>query len=418
MSAEPLLADAPWLISGGTARVLQLLNVGGEEARVVGGAVRNALLGLVPGDIDIATTALPDEVIRRAKAAGIKSVPTGIDHGTVTLVIDGIPYEVTTLREDTETFGRKAKVAFGRDWVKDAERRDFTMNGLSADAEGVVYDHVGGIADAAARRVRFIGDPDQRIAEDYLRILRFFRIHAAFGAGDPDREGYLACIRGRAGLASLSAERLRMEMLKLLVAGGASAAALAMAEGGLLQALIGGVAYTGPLTVMIAIERELGVPASTTRRLAALTVAVTEDAKRVAVRLRLSNAETKALDSMGHRWWRFATKDEAHARRLLYRLGAERYHDRVLLAWARAGDDAGSSRWRALAELPQRWTAPKFPLRAADFIARGMAEGPALGHVLTLAEDAWLAADFPLDEAALASIADQAAARVSRDERT
>ena len=415
---EPVLADAPWLTAGGTARVLGLLNTGGEEARVVGGTVRNALLGLPPGDMDIATTALPDEVMRRAKAAGIKSVPTGIDHGTITLVIEGEPYEVTTLREDTETFGRKAKVAFGRDWVKDAERRDFTMNGLSVDARGVVHDHVGGIADAKARRVRFIGDPDQRIAEDFLRILRFFRIHAAFGAGDPDRNGYLACIRGRAGLASLSAERVRMEMLKLLVAGGASAAVLAMAEGGLLQALIGGVAYTGPLSAMIAIERELGLAASSTRRLAALTVAVTEDAKRVAVRLRLSNAETKALDSMGHRWWRFASKDEANARRLLYRLGPERYHDRVLLGWARTGGDVTSMRWRALAELPQRWTAPKFPLKAADFIARGLAEGPALGHVLTLAEDAWLAADFPLEETALATIADQAAARVGRDERT
>lgn len=413
----PLFADAPWLISGGTARVLQLLNADGEEARVVGGAVRNALLGLVPGDIDIATTARPEEVMRRAKAAGIKGVPTGIDHGTVTLVIDGHPYEVTTLREDTETFGRKAKVAFGRDWVKDAERRDFTMNGLSVDAAGIVYDHVGGIADARARRVRFIGDPDQRIAEDYLRILRFFRIHAAFGAGEPDRDGTLACIRGRAGLASLSAERVRMEMLKLLVTSGASAAALAMAEGGLLQALVGGVVYTGPLATMVAIERELGLAASSTRRLAALTVAVTEDARRVAARLRLSNAETKALDSMGHRWWRLATKDEASARRLLYRLGAERYHDRVLLGWARNGGDVTSPRWRALAELPQRWTAPKFPLRAADFIARGLAEGPALGHVLTLAEDAWLAADFPRDETALAAIADQAAARISRDER-
>ena len=417
MSAEPILAQAPWLTSGGTARVLALLNADGEEARVVGGAVRNALLGLVPGDIDIATTARPEEVVRRAKAAGIKSVPTGIDHGTVTLVIDSQPYEVTTLREDTETFGRKARVVFGRDWVKDAERRDFTMNGLSVDARGVVYDHVGGIADAKARRVRFIGDPDQRIAEDYLRILRFFRIHAAFGAGEPDRDGYLACIRGRAGLASLSAERVRMEMLKLLVAGGASAATLAMADGGLLQALISGVGYTGPLAAMIAIEHELGLTASATRRLAALTVAVTEDAKRVATRLRLSNAEAKALDSMGHRWWRFANKDEANARRLLYRLGVERYHDRVLLGWARMESDVHASRWRDLAELPQRWTAPKFPLRAADCIARGMAEGPALGHVLTLAEDAWLAADFPLDDAALASIADQAVERITRDQR-
>src|SRR5271156_4166423 len=173
--------DAPWLSTGPAARVLALLNSEGEEARVVGGAVRNALLEVPIGDIDIATTALPAEVVRRAKAASIKSVPTGIEHGTVTLVIDGQPFEVTTLREDTETFGRKAKVAFGRNWVRDAERRDFTINGLSADAAGLVHDYVGGLEDIATRRVRFIGEPEKRIAEDYLRILRFLRIHAAYG---------------------------------------------------------------------------------------------------------------------------------------------------------------------------------------------------------------------------------------------
>ena len=199
MSQARVLDDALWLRSGPASRVLALLNGDGEEARVVGGAVRNALLKVPTGDIDIATTALPTEVIRRARAAGIKSVPTGIEHGTVTLVVDAQPFEVTTLRQDIETFGRKAKVAFGRDWVADAERRDFTINGLSVDAGGVVHDHVGGLDDIAARRVRFIGDPDRRIAEDYLRILRFFRIHAAYGAGEPDRAGYLACIRGREG---------------------------------------------------------------------------------------------------------------------------------------------------------------------------------------------------------------------------
>ncbi|HET6838157.1 MAG TPA: CCA tRNA nucleotidyltransferase, partial [Bradyrhizobium sp.] len=211
MSEARVLNNALWLRSGPTARVLELLNGEAEEARVVGGAVRNALLQIPVADIDIATTALPADVIRRAKAAGIKSVPTGIEHGTVTLVIDSQPFEVTTLREDTETFGRKAKVAFGRDWVRDAERRDFTINGLSVDAEGVVHDHVGGLDDIAARRVRFIGDPNQLIAEDYLRILRFFRIHAAYGAGQPDRAGILACIGARAGLATLSAERVRLE---------------------------------------------------------------------------------------------------------------------------------------------------------------------------------------------------------------
>lgn len=416
-----MLIDAPWLRSGAAARVLALLNGDGEQARVVGGAVRNALLKIPPGDVDIATTALPDEVVRRAKAAGIKSVPTGIEHGTVTLVVDAQPFEVTTLREDTETFGRKAKVAFGRDWVRDAERRDFTINGLSVDATGLVHDHVGGLKDIEARRVRFIGDAGQRIAEDYLRILRFFRMHAAYGVGEPDRAGYLACIGGREGLAHLSAERVRMEMLKLLVAEGVLGAVTAMADAGLLLAIVGGVAYTGPFAAMIAAERALGLAPHAVRRLAALTVAVTEDAKRVAARLRLSNSENKMLDSMGHRWWRLAGMDALRARQRLYRLGEEQYRDRLMLAWARSGEsrnaDHGADYWREFATLPQRWTAPKFPLRAADFISRGIAEGPALGHVLTLAEDAWLAADFPLAPAALAAIADQTVNRFNRDHR-
>jgi poly(A) polymerase len=417
MSVARVLDYAPWLKSGPTARVLELLNGSGEEARVVGGAVRNALLKIPTGDIDIATTAVPTEVIRRAKAAGIKSVPTGIEHGTVTLVVEAQPFEVTTLREDTETFGRKARVAFGRDWVRDAERRDFTINGLSVDAAGVVHDHVGGLDDILAKRVRFIGDPDARISEDYLRILRFFRIHAAYGSGEPDRAGYLACIRARGGLASLSAERVRMEMLKLVVAQGAAAATLAMADGGLLQSIVGGVAYTGPFAAMISAERLLGFAPDAVRRLGALAVAVTEDARRVATRLRLSNAETKALDSMGHRWWRLAGMDEATARRRLYRVGADRYRDRLMLAWARSGRNFDSASWRQLATLPERWSAPKFPLKAADFIARGVVEGPALGQVLALAEDAWLAADFPLDKDVVKTIADQTVTRFTRDIR-
>ncbi|MGY3529473.1 MULTISPECIES: CCA tRNA nucleotidyltransferase [Bradyrhizobium] len=417
MSEVRLLSDAPWLASGPAARVLGLLNADGEEARVIGGAVRNALMRLPLADIDIATTALPEEVIRRAKRAGIKSVPTGIEHGTVTLVVDGQPFEVTTLREDTETYGRKAKVAFGRDWVRDAERRDFTINGLSVDTSGVVHDHVGGLADIEARRVRFIGDAAQRIAEDYLRILRLFRFHAAYGVGEVDRAGYLACISGRAGLAGLSAERIRMEMLKLVVANGAAGAVVAMGDGGLLLPLFGGVAYTGPFAAMIEIEQLMALKPSATRRLAALTVAVTEDARRIASRLRLSNAEAKALDSMGHRWWRLPGMDEARAKRRLYRLDEEPYRDRLLLAWARTGANRDVEQWRALATLPQRWRAPHFPLRASDFIARGIAEGPALGHVLTLAEDAWLAADFPLDPQVLSGIADQTVSRFTRDHR-
>jgi tRNA nucleotidyltransferase/poly(A) polymerase len=420
MSERPATAKiiAPWLTSGPAARVLALLNADGEEeARIVGGAVRNALLDLPVGEIDVATTALPEDVIRRARAARIKCVPTGIEHGTVTLVIEGAPIEVTTLREDIETFGRKAKVAFGRDWARDAQRRDFTINGLSLSADGVVHDHVGGLADIASRRVRFIGEPARRIGEDFLRILRFFRIHAAYGEGEPDRAAMEACIAAREGLASLSSERVRMEMLKLVVAKGAADALIAMEDSGLLGRITAGVSYHGPFANMIEAERMLGFAADPIRRLGALTVATPEDAKRLSVRLRLSNAETKRLDSMGHRWWRMRGMDEEVARRRVYRLGADRYTERVMLAWARSGRDFSNARWRDLATLTRRWSAPVFPLKAADFIARGLKEGPALGHVLTLAEDAWLAANFPLDEAAVAAIADQTLQRFRHDHR-
>ncbi len=417
MNAPDSLRDAPWLRAGATARVLTLLNSGGEEARVAGGAVRNALLGFPIGDIDIATTALPEEVIRRAKLAHIKAVPTGVEHGTVTLVIDGQPFEVTTLREDIETFGRKAKVAFGRDWTRDAMRRDFTINGLTVTPDGTVYDEVGGRADIAARRVRFIGEPSQRIAEDSLRILRFFRIHAAYGEGAPDRAGYEACIAGRDGLAELSAERIRTEMLKLMVAKGAAEALVAMDDAGLLLRLTAGVVYHGAFANMIVAEQQMGLAPDAILRLGALAVAVTEDAKRLSQRWRLSNAETKRLDSMGHRWWRAAGMDEAIAQRRLYRLGAARYRDRMMLAWARAGRDVNAPQWHDLTALPERWTPPAFPLKAADFIARGIAEGPALGHILTLAEDAWLALQFPLDSAALKTIADDTVAKFTRDHR-
>jgi poly(A) polymerase len=208
-----------------------------------------------------------------------------------------------------------------------------------------------------------------------------------------------------------------MEMLKLVVAQGAADAVTAMADGGLLLLILGGVAYPGTFSAMIAAEHSLGLGPDPVRRLGALAVAVTEDAKRLGSRLRLTNQETRTLDSMGHRWWRLAGMDEAIARRRLYRLGAERYRDRLMLAWARAGADSDSASWRELALLPERWSAPKFPLKAADFIARGIAEGPALGQVLALAEDAWLAANFPLDESVLEVVADQTVTRFTRDHR-
>jgi tRNA nucleotidyltransferase/poly(A) polymerase len=386
--------------------VLELLNADGEEARVVGGAVRNALMGRSVAEIDIATTAVPDEVMRRAGAANVRFAPTGVDHGTVTLIVDGRPYEVTTLREDVETFGRKARVAFGREWSRDAARRDFTINALYASADGTVYDYTGGLDDLAGRRVRFIGEAERRIAEDYLRILRFFRIHAAYGTGPVDREGLRACVSGRSGLANLSAERIRSEMLKLLDADGASSALREMGDSGLLLDLLGGVTYHAAFDAMVAAEQELALPPEPIRRLAALAVIVVEDAERLTERLRLSNAESAELVSMAYRWWRLVSVDEGQARVQLYKLGPERYRDRLMLAWARTGGDAG--RWLGLATLPARWTAPAFPLKAADFMAQGLQPGPALGAALARAEQFWIDDGFPSGKAELAAIANRA----------
>jgi poly(A) polymerase len=409
----PRRLDAEWLQAAHLTDLLAVLDRAGEEARVVGGAVRNALLGEPLGDIDIATTALPAEVVRRAQAAGFKAVPTGIEHGTVTVVVLGRPFEVTTLREDVETFGRHAKVAFGRDWKRDAERRDFTMNALSAARDGTVYDYVGGLADIEARRVRFIGDAATRIAEDYLRILRFFRFHAAYGEGALDPAGVAACIAGRAGLEQLSRERIRMELIKLLLAKHAVPVLAVMTEVGLLEPVLGGVPLLASHANMRKLEAALAFEPDAVRRLGALAVAVVEDAERLRERLRLANLEYERLASMADGWWHISPQlggQGAHA--LLYRLGPERFADRVLLAWTRSPQGAADHAWRLLATLPARWTAPRFPLKAADFIARGVAKGPRLGAAMRAAEEAWIAAGFPDEEAAIAAIADATVAEL------
>jgi poly(A) polymerase len=401
--------EAPWLAEPPLADLLAVLDRDGEQARVVGGAVRNTLLGAPHGDIDIATTALPKEVIRRVSAAGFKAVPTGIEHGTVTVIAAGHPYEITTLREDVETYGRHAKVAFGRDWRRDAERRDFTMNALSLSRDGTVHDHVGGLADIAARRVRFIGDAATRIREDYLRILRFFRFHAAYGEGAPDPDGLAACIAERAGLEQLSRERVRMELIKLLAARHAVPALATMTEAGLLEEVLGGVPLLASAANMIKLEAALALAGDPVRRLGALAVAVAEDAERLRDRLRLANAEYERLAAMADGWWHISHRwEEQEGRRLLYRLGPERFTDRMLLAWARSPQGVADRAWHALVTLPQRWTVPTFPLKASDFIARGVPKGPRLGAALRAAEAAWIAADFPRDAAAMEAIADSA----------
>ncbi|BAT58912.1 CCA-adding enzyme [Variibacter gotjawalensis] len=404
--------DAPWAV-GEPARLIAALDSDGEEARVIGGAVRNLLLGEQVADLDIATTAHPDEVTRRARALGFKVVPTGAAHGTVTVVIDGKPHEVTTLREDVETFGRKAIVRFGRDWQKDAERRDFTINALSMTRHGDVIDTVGGLPDIEQRRVRFIGDARQRIREDYLRILRFYRFHARYGAGAPDAEGVAATIAERDGLQLLSRERVRAELLKLLAAPGAPETVALMAEAGLLLPFLG-VAIPPQLTRLARLEAALSLEAAPVRRLGALALFVTDDAARFAERLRLSANEEERLRAMAESLPPLMhDHSEAAGQALLYRCEGNReaFADKVLLAWVRSEAAPDEPAWRALFDLPGRWQPPKFPIRAADLIALGLEKGPALGAALAAAEAEWISAGFPSDVATVKALAARHARR-------
>jgi tRNA nucleotidyltransferase/poly(A) polymerase len=390
---------APWLGAGPLARLLMALDSDGEEARVVGGAVRNTLLGLPPGDVDVATTAQPEVVVRRAEAAGFHAVPTGIEHGTVTVVVNDVPFEVTTLRQDIETDGRHAVVRFGRDWRTDAERRDFTMNALFVQRDGKVIDFVGGLADIAARRVRFIGDPATRIAEDYLRVLRFFRFHAAYGAGAPDPAGLAACIRARDGLDQLSRERVRVEIMKLMIATRVSETVEVMTDAGVLVQILGGVPDLAGLRSMARNEQAIGLAPDAVRRLTVLAVRIVEDALRLRERLRLSNDEVRRMRAMSEKWWQIEPEMGPVARRaVLYRIGPENYRDRVLLAFARSRASADDAGWQELLALPEEWTAPKFRLE----------KGPLLGAALAIAEESWIVSGFPDEAMVLDAIAEWA----------
>ena len=393
---NPLINGRP-----GLKRVLDAIDRDGEEARIVGGAVRDWLVGREGrSDIDIATTAVPEEVIRRAKAAGLKPVPTGIEHGTVTLIADGEPFEVTTLRQDVETDGRRAKVVFGRDWARDAARRDFTMNALYLTRAGELIDTVDGEQDARAGLVRFIGDPDVRIREDYLRILRLFRFHAAFGRGPLDEEAFKAAIRNRDGLSLLSRERIRTETLKLLVAPRASETLVQMQAADLLAPVLGGQGDVATFTRLTEIETALGRTPDAVLRLGALAVRDEADAKALRAGLRLSNAEGDRLLALAGP---AATPGmcEKGQKAFLYRFGRQKFDDRALIAFARSGAPLDDEGWRALVDLSANWPIPNFSLGAADFMARGLTPGPALGKVLKAAEEAWVEAGFPMDQAAL-----------------
>jgi tRNA nucleotidyltransferase/poly(A) polymerase len=405
----PSLAGADWLESPAVKAVFRILEAGGDEARVVGGAVRNALMGLPVGDIDFAATATPDIVSERAAAAGAKVVPTGIEHGTVTLVVHGRGFEVTTLREDIETDGRHAVVRFGRDWQKDALRRDFTVNALSVDSRGVVHDPVGGYPDIVLRRIRFIGDPDRRIAEDRLRILRLFRFQAQVGEGAIDRDGLGAAIRARNGIRELSAERIGQEIRRLVIAPRALDAVTIMQDSGILPIVFGGVAYLGPFARLADAEASLGTAPASALRLAALATSIEEDVERLAPRLRLTNAERERMTAAVVAAAQLHPPPEPPAARaLLYRLGAGTWRDGVLLATARGGLAGGKT--RELFSLPDRWPPPTFPLRGRDLLPEGIPRGPAIGAMLKAVEDWWVENDFRPDETALRQRLQQMAA--------
>ena len=396
------LPPQPWMDRAGTQRILVALE---GETRVVGGAVRDGLLGIAVSDVDLATRLRPEEVVKRLESAGLKAVPTGIAHGTVTAVAGDSVMEVTTLRRDVATDGRRATVAFSDDWREDAARRDFTINALYADpATGEIFDYFGGLGDLKARCVRFIGDPLQRIAEDHLRILRFFRFHARFGA-EAHAESLAACAARARDLMALSRERIRDELLKLLCVADPVPTLQLMLDRAILAPVFPevDVGRLADLQRLVAIETALDEPCGSLRRLAALLPADAALLDDIAARLRLSNLERKRLVASAER----LETIPADVGPLAYRVGAASATDRLLLA-----ADAPEAVARQVAAL-RDWQEPRLPISGRDLIALGVPAGPEVSRLMLKVEDDWVGAGFP-DRAATLALARQALASSAR----
>lgn len=380
------LPPTDWRDRAGLDALTEVLGAGEGLCRFVGGAVRDALLGTPVADLDIATALSPDEVIARLRAAGIRAVPTGIEHGTVTAVLESGPVEVTTLRRDVSTDGRHATVAFTDDWREDAARRDFTMNALYADPKtGALFDYFGGLDDLAARRVRFIGDPLRRIAEDHLRILRFFRFLARFG-DTPDAAGLDACTARAKDLMALSRERIRDELLKLLVARAAVAVVELMLARGIFEPVVPEITSADALALVARREALVGASPDPIRHLAALLATDPAQADLIGARLKLSNAQRKRLMLAS------AGDGIDQPRALAYRIGREAAEDRLLRASPE--DAALIAGWQQIAG----WEIPRLPLTGGALVARGLAKGPDVARALRAIEDQWIAEDFPAAE--------------------
>lgn len=391
-----------WMQAAETAAVMDALAAGGGESRFVGGAVRNALLDCEVVDIDVATPLRPEEVTSRLERAKIAAIPTGVVHGTVTALLNGRTFEITTLRRDVSTDGRRATVAFSDDWAEDAQRRDFTINALYAAPDGRIFDYVRGIEDLDAGRVRFIGDPIMRIREDYLRILRLFRFHAWYGKGEIDQAALSAAEAERAGLQRLSGERIQKELLRLLAAKNPAPAIRIMARSRILAEIIPGEYSIDRFDRLCAIDRANFFAPDPTLRLAALLPADAATAEAVAQRLRFSNEDRDRLTELaGARENLSPFMPVKETRRLLYQMGHRRFRDRVLLRWSEDPEISNTIAWRALLAVADAWTAPRFPLTGRDVMAAGVPEGPMVGRVLADLEAWWIANDFPGDKSEL-----------------
>ena len=391
---RPRIAPPPWMVESTTRAVLDALSSGGVEARFVGGVVRDTLLGLPilgPGratDIDIATPAPPEQIIELLEKRGVRVVPTGLAHGTVTAVVPPRHFEITTLRRDVETYGRRARVAFDADWVADAARRDFTITAIFLAADGTIYDLVGGLEDLRAGRVRFVGDPATRIAEDVLRLLRYYRFEARFGSGSGDEPARAACRAAAHLLPTLSAERVAQELVRLLETPDPGRAVQMMQEDGVLAVVLPEARRLDRLRRMIAIESD----PDPLRRLAAVVEVDADAAAALADRLHFPNAWRDRLRDLAAPWPFDPGTDGVKQRRALYRLGAARYRDLVLLDAANARVSA--ERLAELIDFARDWTPPQFPLTGHDVISLGIPPGPRVGELLDAVERWWEAQDF------------------------
>jgi poly(A) polymerase len=388
------LIGADWLAAQSCQAVFAALEAGGFEGRAVGGSVRNALLGIPVADVDIATPARPEVVAQLAKAAGLGVHETGIEHGTLTIVSSHVPYEVTTLRRDVSTDGRRATVAFTEDWAEDAARRDFTINALYCGRDGKLYDPLGGLPDIPHRNVRFIGSAEERIREDYLRILRFFRFFAVFAEGEIDSVGLKACEQEKDGIARLSGERIHAELLKLLVARRAGEALSVMDRAGILKISLGQDVDLPVFDRMVELESSIGFAPDPIRRLAALIGPDRANVENTVQKLRLSNAESRRLRNAALEKAKPLHAKLLGAKEAIFRHGVAAYRDAILIAWARSNDAVDHADWIASVRLADEWPAPEMPVNGEDVMNLGVPSGPIIGQVLGEFTAWWIENDF------------------------